>query len=330
MEAFDYENLYTSYLTKVTSRIENYVKVGEPISLYVPFRYIMTAGGKRIRAVIPMIACGAVGGNPEDALDCGVAVEILHNFTLVHDDIMDKSLIRRNKPTIHSKWDEPTAILTGDVMVGHALKLLPDVEKNKNSCAIINTFSQGLIEVCEGQAYDMQFNNKKDVKIEDYILMITKKTARLLETAAVIGGYIGYANEYQILALRNYANSLGLAFQIQDDLLDISAEESELGKTIGLDIVEGKKTFLIIKALEKAQKQKDKNLLKRFMQSNGLSKEYVPDMQDLFERLGVFDEAQARINEYFKKAENETYKLLENDFTAMLRWLLDKLNKRKK
>ena len=160
--------------------------------------------------------------------------------------------------------------------------------------------------------------------------MITKKTARLLETSAVIGGYIGDGNENQILALRNYANSLGLAFQIQDDLLDIMADESELGKTIGLDIAEGKKTFLIIKALEKAEKPKDKSLLKRFLQNNGLSKEYIPDMQDLFKRLGVFNDAQIRINEYFQKAESETYKLLENDYTAMLRWLLSRLNKRKK
>ncbi|MFH1052536.1 MAG: polyprenyl synthetase family protein [bacterium] len=329
MEASDYENLYTEFLGKVTNRIEEFVKAEEPVSLYVPYKYIMTAGGKRIRAVMTMITSGAVGGKPEDALDCGVAIEILHNFTLVHDDIMDRSPMRRNKPTIHAKWDEPTAILTGDVMVGHALRLLPDMSQNKNSCEIMREFSQGLIEVCEGQAYDMQFNEKKDVSIEDYILMITKKTARLLETSAVIGGFCGNANENRILSLRNYANSLGLAFQIQDDLLDISAEQVELGKTIGLDIVEGKKTFLIIKAQEKAVKHSDKNLLKKFMNENGLSKEYIPDIQDLFKRLGVFDDAQLRIMEYFEKADNETYKLPENDYTGMLRWLLKKLNKRK-
>ncbi len=329
MEAIDYENLYTEYLRQVTNRIEEFVIVDEPVGLYVPYKYIMTAGGKRIRAVLPMIACGAVGGKPEDALDCGVAVEILHNFTLVHDDIMDKSPLRRNKPTIHARWDEPTAILTGDVMVGHALRLLPEMEQNKRACEIMKTFSQGLIEVCEGQAYDMQFNNKKDVKLEDYILMITKKTARLLETSAVIGGYCGKANDNQILSLRNYANSLGLAFQIQDDLLDISADQQQLGKTIGLDIVEGKKTFLIIKALEKAKTKADVNLLRKFMEENGLGKEYIQDMQNLFIRLGVFEEAQTRISEYFNKADNEIDKLPENDYTEMLRWLINKLNKRK-
>jgi len=329
MEALDYENLYTSFLTKVSSRIEEYIRPDEPVGLYIPFKYIMTAGGKRIRAILPMIACGAVGGNPNEALDCGVALEILHNFTLVHDDIMDESPMRRNKPTIHAKWDEPTAILTGDVMIGHALNLLPDTKKNKNSCEIIKTFSQGLIEVCEGQAYDMQFNNKKDVTLEDYILMITKKTARLLETSAIIGGYCGNGNEQQILSLRNYANSLGLAFQIQDDLLDISAVQSDLGKTIGLDIVEGKKTFLIIRSLEKVETQSDKKLLNKFMNGNGLGKEYIPDMQDLFSRLGIFEDTQQRINEYFSKAEVETNKLPENDFTGMLRWLIVRLNKRK-
>ena len=329
MEALDFENLYKEFLGKVTNLIEEYVKAEEPLVLYVPYKYIMSTGGKRIRAVLTMIAAGAVGGKPEDALNCGVAIEILHNFTLVHDDIMDKSPVRRNKPTIHAKWDEPTAILTGDVMVGQALSLLPDTNTNKNSCEIMKTFTQGLIGVCEGQAYDMQFNGKKDVTLEDYILMITKKTARLLETSAVIGGFCGNGTEEQIITLRNYANSLGLAFQIQDDLLDISAEQAELGKTIGLDIIEGKKTFLIIKAIEKATNSKDKKLLRKFIEGNGLSKEYISDMQEMFKRLSIYQEAQIRINEYFEKAEKETYKLPDNDYSGMLRWLLKRLNKRK-
>jgi geranylgeranyl diphosphate synthase type II len=289
----------------------------------------MSAGGKRIRPVLAMICAGAVGGNPETALNAGIASEILHNFTLVHDDIMDESPMRRNRETIHKKWNEPIAILTGDLMVGYAFRLLPTKSESNYSDEIIRTFSDGLIEVCEGQAFDMQFNERKDVTIDEYLLMITKKTARLLETSAVIGGYCGNANQEQIIILRNYANAIGLAFQLQDDLLDLTAEEAELGKKIGQDIFEGKKTYMLLKALELVKDEKDILLLNKFISENGLDYSYVPAIKELFNRIGVLEDAQKKIDFYFNKALKEIEQLPKNKYSDMLIWMISKLNKRK-
>lgn len=323
-----FQEKYNEYLAKIEKRIEEYVKIIEPKILYEPFKYILSIGGKRIRPVLTMICAGAVGGDVDDAIDSGVAMEILHNFTLVHDDIMDESPLRRNHQTVHTKWDNSTAIITGDVMVGYAYNLLPSAT-HQGSDKILQTFTKGLIEVCEGQAYDMQFNKRKDVTIEDYLLMIKKKTSLLIETASIIGGYIASANDKQIEALQQYSEAIGLAFQIQDDLLDIIAEQDKLGKTIGLDIIEGKKTYLIIKALEKAQSNEDKELLNKFYNGNGLSKEYIPKMKEMFERLNVLEEAQNEVERYFKKAEKQLQYLPDNFHKNMLKWIIDKLDKRK-
>ena len=321
--------LFNRYLDLIEQRIKELTPETEPRELYEPFAYIMQKGGKRIRPILTMACCGAVGGEAKKALNAGVAVEILHNFTLAHDDIMDKSPTRRNRPTIHTKWDEPTAILTGDAMVGLAYQALNSVETEILS-EITGAFSQALVDVCEGQAYDMKYNNVKSVTIGEYLTMIEKKTARLLAGAAKIGGYVGGAEEKQLEALENYALNLGLAFQIQDDLLDLVADEKELGKTIGNDIVEGKKTYLIIKALEKAESEQQKNLLKQFIDNNGLSADYVQKMKDMFRELDVFDEAERNISEYFERAKKSLTKLPKNENVELLEWMLNKLNKRNK
>jgi geranylgeranyl diphosphate synthase type II len=325
----DFKALYNDYLKKVEAQLEQIVKDKKPESLYAPFHYLITGGGKRIRPVLTMLCCGAVGGNPIDALDAGVAIEILHNFTLVHDDIMDKSPMRRNRPTVHVKWSEASAILAGDVMVGYAYSLLPSPKVHPRSHEIYQAFTQSLIEVCEGQAYDMDFNERDDVNLDEYLIMIDKKTAKLIETSALIGGHFGNANEQELDALQGYAYAVGIAFQIQDDLLDLTAEQAELGKTIGQDIVEGKKTFLIIKAIETARTEQDKALLKEFLNNHGLPPEKVPEIKEMLSRLGVLYEAQAEIDRYFSQAKNYLKKLPENQSTQILGWLLETLNKRK-
>jgi geranylgeranyl diphosphate synthase type II len=331
MAQSDFKNLYNEYLVKVENKLEIIVKDKQPQSLYTPFHYLITGGGKRIRPVLTMICAGAVGGNPEDALDCGVAIELLHNFTLVHDDIMDRSPLRRNRQTVHEKWNEASAILTGDVIVGFAYSLLPSSKQHPRSDEIYKAFTRGLIEVCEGQAYDMDFNEKKDVNLDDYLNMIDKKTAKLLETSAMLGGYIGNGSADEINSLQTYANCLGIAFQVQDDLLDLTAEQAELGKRIGQDLFEGKKTFLIIKAIEKAEKEADKILLNEFFNNNGLKDEnQLPLMVDLFTRLNVFADAISFANTYFEKSKYSISNLKDNQYTQMLLWLVETLNKRKK
>lgn len=319
---------YEEFLSSIENYLRENINPVEPYCLYEPFVYLISGAGKRIRPVLTMICAGAVGANPDDAIPSAAAVEILHNFTLVHDDIMDKSPLRRGRQTVHTKWNESIAILTGDIMIGYGYKLLPNNSIHKRSDKIHDSYTRGLIEVCEGQGYDVDFDYNPSVTIDDYLKMIEKKTSRLLETAAIIGANIGNASDSQIDALQKYALYFGLAFQIQDDILDLTAEQLKLGKKIGQDILEGKKTFLILKAKEKAQNENHMELLSRFCAEHGLTEDYIIDMQDMFNELGIIEEAKTEIDRYFSLAKNELKKLDNNFYVDMLIWLIDKMNKR--
>ncbi|MFA5511506.1 MAG: polyprenyl synthetase family protein [Candidatus Kapaibacterium sp.] len=324
----DYKEIYSYYLSLIEKRIAEYVPQLEPERLYEPFRYIMKEGGKRLRPILTVISAGIVGGNPEKAIDCGVAIEILHNFTLVHDDIMDNSPLRRGRQTIHEKWDSATAILTGDVMIGYAYRLLPNSAEHQRADAIRAIFTNELIEVCEGQVLDMMFNQKKEVDKSEYFQMIDKKTARLIESSALIGAHIGLGSDNEINALKHIARYIGLAFQIQDDLLDMTANQNNFGKKLGKDIVEGKKTFLIITAQQKAESMTDKKLLEEFIDNNGLPENKIMDMDDLFKRNGVYDIAQKEIDFLFDSAKKSFNVLKKNQYTEMLLRMLESMNKR--
>lgn len=324
----DFKSELDKFLKSVESSISENLPQGQPSNLYEPFRYIMQEGGKRIRPALAMICAGIVGANPYNAVRCGVAIEVLHNFTLVHDDIMDGSPLRRGRPTVHIKWNSDIAILTGDVMVGFAYKLLPKASEHERSDQIMSIFTNELIEVCEGQVLDMEFNDRKDVTMLEYINMIDKKTARLIEASCLIGAHIGKASNAQLQILKSIAHNIGLAFQIQDDLLDMKAEEKKLGKKIGKDIIEGKKTFLILAANQHADNIEDIELIKRFYQNNGLSEEYLAQMDDLFRRTGTYELASSQIQSYFKNAYSELEKLDSNDYSNMLKWLIESIENR--
>ena len=237
----DFLRQYELWKEEIDKRLDELVRERTPRSLYLPVEHILGGGGKRIRAVLLLMACKAVGGSPEKVLDAALSVEILHNFTLVHDDIMDKAATRRGRQTVHTKWDEGTAILVGDVMIGLAQQLL--LKSIDGNCTpALTAFSRGIIDVCEGQALDREFERRMDVTTGEYLYMIAMKTGRLVEMAAEIGGLAGEGSDEQIRSLCAYARKLGLAFQIQDDLLDLTADETLLGKEIGRDIVEGKRT----------------------------------------------------------------------------------------
>lgn len=300
----------------------------EPKAIYEPFRYIMEEGGKRIRPILTMLACGAICGTPDKAVDAACAIEILHNFTLVHDDIMDNSPIRRGKETIHQKWDEPTAIIAGDTMVGYAYRILNAYNTGARYPQIVEAMNKALIEVCEGQSYDMQFNTNKNVKIDEYIMMIGKKTSILLQACASLGGNIAEANPEQLKSLDDYAYNLGIAFQIQDDLLDITADQAKFGKQIGQDLLEGKKAFLILKARELAKDAEDKALIEKFFDNDGLAKEEVPAMKRIYEKLNIFTIAQDEIERYLSQAKSALANLNQNQYTDNMLGLLDSLNKR--
>lgn len=325
----DFKSEQKRLLEQTEKRLLEIIPAIEPKELYEPFKYIMEEGGKRIRPILTMLAAGAINGKAEEAIDAACAIETLHNFTLAHDDIMDNSPIRRGKATVHVKWDEPTAILTGDLMVGYAYRFLNKYAESKRYPQIVEQMNRALIEVCEGQAYDMQFNTRKDVKLEEYLKMISQKTSILLQVCVGLGGNIAEASTDELSYLDDYAYNLGIAFQIQDDLLDITADQAKFGKQIGQDLLEGKKAFLILKANELAKDASDRALIDKFFNNNGLTKEDVPAMKAIYEKLNIFEIAQNEIEAYLDKAKQAIDKLKQNDYTSMLVELLNSLNKRK-
>lgn len=322
-----FETTYNEYYNLIQNRLFEIANKTKPNILKDPFVYLIENGGKRLRPILAMLSAGAVNGNPKDAIDCGVSLEILHNFTLVHDDIMDSSPLRRGKETIHKKWNIPIGILVGDIMIGIACQLIPKDGKIQYQQKLQELFMNGLIIVCEGQALDIEYNSRRDIKVENYLEMIGKKTANLIKTSVLMGCYCGNANEEEISIMEEFAYSLGIAFQIQDDYLDLTSKDS--GKVIGQDIIEGKKTFMIIRARELASEQKDKDLLKKFYDENGLERDNIDELLKIIDKLGVFEEAKNLYEEYYKKAEESIKKLSKNDYTDMLMEIVELTKNRK-
>jgi geranylgeranyl diphosphate synthase, type II len=301
-----FESELKAFLDKETAARPG-IAPGSMYSLFDPVKYIMANGGKRIRPLLLMLSCEAFGGNADEAVDAAIAIEILHNFTLVHDDIMDNAPTRRGKVTIHKKWDVNTAILVGDELIGLSYRSLLRTKTERIS-EVVKTFTDGVIEVCEGQALDKEFEIKQDVSINDYYLMIRKKTAELLKTAATMGAIIGKADENSISALREYAENIGLAFQIHDDLLDVIANETKFGKKIGGDILEKKKTFLYLKALEVLSETDRKTLISQFNNDAG-SSEKIKSVVKLYADNCVLESAKKEIKKFTEKADNAIAKM---------------------
>ena len=226
----------------------------KPAELYQPIHYILSLGGKRIRPALALMACNLFSEDVMSSVKPALAIELFHNFTLIHDDIMDNAPLRRNRPTVHEKWDNNVAILSGDAMQIQAFQLMCEAPVSKLK-TLLDIFNTTAIEVCEGQQYDMNFAIRNDVSLEEYIQMIELKTSVLLAASLKIGAVCGDASENEAQKLYEFGRNLGIAFQIQDDYLDVYANQEIFGKTVGGDIAENKKTFLLIKALELAKGQ---------------------------------------------------------------------------
>lgn len=317
-----------SDLKRYQKHIENKLKkiISQDGSIYGAAGYILNAGGKRIRPLITLLACESVGGNFKLALDAAVAIEILHTFTLVHDDIMDNSDTRRGLPTIHKKWDMETAILSGDLLAGLAFKSLIKTNTTKLS-EVALVFAQAFIDVCEGQDLDIAYGKKNSVSVEEYYTMIGKKTAAMISAAAEIGGIIGGGTVKEITALRNYGTHIGIAFQIKDDLLDMLGDVHSIGKQAGKDIIEGKKTFLLLTALEKA-KGTDLKVLEKISRRRKINQSDIKSVRRVYEKLGIFNSAEKEINSHIRKAKCELRKIPESDALDMLLKVADKILKR--
>ncbi len=316
----------------VDRRLRTLIRRNRPADLHEACRYVLSAGGKRVRAVLVLLACEAVGGKARSALDAAVAVELMHNFTLVHDDIMDHAATRRGQPTVHTRWNVNHALLVGDVLLGFSYRQLLQTHTPHLDRAL-EIFTEGFIAVCEGQALDIEFEQRTDVTVREYFEMIAQKTGRLISTATELGALIGGGTERELDAFRRFGLLLGRAFQLQDDLLDVVAEEANFGKTIGGDILEGKKTFLLLKALERATGSQ-RTALMAVMKRKSAPRHHMPSTDEvkritaIYRATGALDFARQRIRRDTERALRALSPLPESPARATLIWLAEMLVRR--
>lgn len=300
----------------------------EPKGLYAPIAYTMAAGGKRVRPQLAMIACGIFGGNEQEVAPAAMALEVFHNFTLLHDDVMDKAEVRRGRPTVHIQWNENTAILSGDQMMIEAYKLLAEVPESKLH-KVLRLFNKMATEICEGQQYDVDFESQEHVTIEEYLKMIRLKTSVLLATALQIGSYLAGANEAQQEALYQFGINVGLAFQIQDDILDVWGDPKTFGKAVGGDISCNKKTYVYLTAQQLADAELAEELHQWYGSVLDDNTEKIAAVKGIFEQLNVRAACEAVVEDYTQKALLILDTLPQNAATEQLRQLANKLNTRK-
>jgi geranylgeranyl diphosphate synthase type II len=310
------------------SEIEKINLNGNPQGLYEPIRYTLALGGKRIRPALTLLACNLFTDDIQPAVSPALGLEIFHNFTLLHDDIMDKADVRRGKPTVHKKWNENTAILSGDAMQILAYQYIANVPE-RNLSKVLNAFSQMAVEICEGQQYDMEFENRENVQAEEYLNMIRLKTAVLLGTALKIGAWIGGSDDKDAELLYDFGINIGLAFQLKDDLLDVYGDEKTFGKKIGGDISCNKKTYLLIHAKSLAT-GKDAEELAHYLKTTEPSEEKIRAVTELYNRLGVREICEEKMDFYYNMAVATLEKVsVSTDKKQELRNLAQKLMARK-
>ena len=291
-----------SLIREIDQIIQRYIAKRKPVTLYGPVQYLFDGGGKRLRAVLLLLSSQLISKNYKKSLHAAAAVEILHNFSLVHDDIMDHDDLRRGRSTIHKKWNTNIAILSGDVLAAMAFRALSQCPE-KHIQRLVEIFSDGFIELCEGQALDKEFESRSEVREADYLKMISQKTALLFSVSAQIGAILGGAKARQEKLLKEYGYYLGMAFQIQDDLLDIISDEKILGKNIGSDLAEGKKTYISILASDKDQGRGMVNIFQSLTDED-IRRKTLDEFRRYLQSSGVQEKTQKIIDKYFQTALN--------------------------
>jgi geranylgeranyl diphosphate synthase type II len=272
-----------------------------PVELYEPITYILSLGGKRMRPALLLMACDLFGGDVNAAIPPALAIEVFHNFTLMHDDIMDNAPLRRGNTTVHEKWNQNVGILSGDVMLIEGYKLMMHVEEHLLR-PIMNIFNSTAVSVCEGQQIDMEFEQRNDAGIDEYLNMIRLKTAVVLGSALKIGALIGGAEQKDADLLSSFGEHLGIAFQLQDDILDVYGDPEKFGKQVGGDIISNKKTYLLIKALELADDRQRKELNYLIALKEFGSAEKVASVTALYDALEIRQQAENTMQSYTEKA----------------------------
>ncbi len=283
----------------ISSEIDVYVRQIKEGTLYEPVRYIFALGGKRMRPALMLSACDLFGGNVRDSIAPAIGVEVFHNFTLMHDDIMDEAPLRRGEETVHKRWNTNNAILSGDVMFVMGYQLMCQV-RNEILPDVLSVFSKTATEVCEGQQLDMDFETRNDVTIEEYIEMIRLKTSVLLAGSLKIGGIIAGASPDDLERIYRFGQNIGLAFQLRDDLLDVFGDADKFGKQVGGDILANKKTFLRLKAFADADDIQRRKLVD-LADENDLQRK-VNETMVLYNELGIRSKTESVMNHYFESA----------------------------
>lgn len=295
----------------------------KPANLYDPIKYILSLEAKRMRSIALLLSHNSFNENYINALPAALAIELFHNFTLIHDDIMDKANLRRGAKTVHEKWDNNIAILSGDTMLVQSYSLLSDLELNIQA-NVYKVFSDTAKQVCEGQQLDMDFEQIQELEISEYIEMIKKKTSVLLAASFQIGALIANASIEDTSLMYQFGLNIGIAFQLQDDMLDLYGDQNKFGKKTGGDIISNKKTYLFLKSLSLANSQQEKTLIELFSNPTINEDKKIQEVKNIFDEVGVLEHIKVQINYYHKQAQNNledltiTNKDDLNDFANLL------------
>ena len=317
------------YTKSLTEYLDEIVVVKEPKQLYRPIRYIVSLGGKRLRPVLTLMSCDFFNKDYKCALPAALALELFHNFSLIHDDIMDEAPIRRGKETVHKKWDLNTGILSGDAMLILAYQLFENYESDMFS-ELAKLFSKTALQVCEGQQYDVDFETRNNVTIEEYLKMIEYKTAVLLGAAMQMGAIVGEASDACKVHSYEFGRNLGIAFQLQDDYLDCFGDPEKFGKQVGGDIISNKKTYLYLTALVNCNEIDKKRLIKLFSETPKDPSQKIIEVKDLYVKSGAANQSLKEITNFTQKANTIIEKLnISKNNKYLLRSFSDQLMKRK-
>jgi len=308
-----------NYTELISNYIQNQNLIKNPKSLYEPINYILNLGGKRIRPVLTLMSCDVFGADVNKALPAAMAVEVFHNFSLVHDDIMDNAPLRRGKQTVHEKWNVNTAILSGDAMLILAYQYFAEYQPQVYK-ELVEVFTRTALEVCEGQQWDVDFEERDDVQIEEYLKMIEYKTAVLVGAALKMGAIVAETSDKNKKDIYDFGLNLGIAFQLQDDFLDTFGDAETFGKQIGGDIIENKKTYLYLKALELGLDQEKDQLQHLYSISAKENNDKITSVQNIFRSTGADTVTRAAIEDYTKRAFDILNQMdIEQDKKQMLR-----------
>ena len=328
--AFNIMKMWTSeeFISRVNQQIESVGQGRRPEGLYAPIRYVLSLGGKRIRPTLLLMAYNLYQEDISVIMNQALAIEVYHNYTLLHDDLMDRADMRRGNPTVHKLWGDNTAILSGDTMLVLAYRLMADCPEPAIG-KVLSLFSETALEIGEGQQYDMDFERRMDVSEDEYIEMIRLKTSVLLACALKIGAILGGASKEDADNLYIFGERLGLAFQLQDDYLDVYGDPKVFGKNIGGDILCNKKTYMLINALQRADENQRTELEQWITADTCVPEEKIRRVTELYNQIGIREICGERIRMYFQEAEKALEKVaLPAERKALLQMFADSLMER--